>query len=164
MAKIERIKKSRKEQKCGKCGKVIPIGSEYLKAAIGFGPTLVRCTGCGLQAWQVTTSDYLLRIGSLQNEWQENYEIDADTCDSITTDIQELLDETQEKLDNMPEQLQESDTGCLLQERIESMETTIDELNNIDYEDYADENNDQLDEEKIDEYKDAIDEALGNLC
>ena len=50
---------------------------------------------------------------------------------------EELRDETQDKLDNMPEQLQEADTGQLLQERIEALENAINEfgcLDDLEYE------------------------------
>jgi len=51
----------------------------------------------------------------------------------IVDEIEQLRDECQEKLDNMPEQLQEtSDAGILLQERIDALDNWIDEIESID--------------------------------
>lgn len=132
MGKVQIIQKSRKEHKCKKCGKVIPVGSKYYKGSINFHPDIIMCTDCKLECWEVTTSDYQLQVGEIIYRWQENYGIDESTADNIASDLEGIRDELQDKLDNMPEQLQDSDTGTLLQERIDSLESAIDELNNID--------------------------------
>lgn len=132
MGKAQVIQKSRKEHKCNKCGKVIPVGSKYYKGSINFHPDIIRCTDCKLEHWEVTTSDYQLQVGEIVYRWQENYGIDECTADNIASDLECIKDELQDKLDNMPEQLQDSDTGILLQERIDSLDSAIDELNNVD--------------------------------
>jgi hypothetical protein len=53
---------------------------------------------------------------------------DIDGLRAVKDDIDALRDETQEKLDNMPEGLQQGSTGELLQERIENLESWGTEL------------------------------------
>lgn len=45
----------------------------------------------------------------------------------------ELRDETQDSLDNMPEGLQQGSTGELLQERLDALETFIQEIENLGF-------------------------------
>jgi hypothetical protein len=59
-----------------------------------------------------------------------------DFISDITSDIQDLIDETQGGLDNMPEQLQDADTGQLMQERIDALEGWVSELESIDTTEY----------------------------
>lgn len=132
MAKVQLIKHARKEWKCRKCGKVIEKGQPYYKAEINFGPTIVRCTDCKLESWEVTTSDYQLRVGELANRWRVTYGTSEDSLDEIRTEIESIMDDTQERLDNMPESLQYAPTGELLQERINTLESVRDELDCID--------------------------------
>lgn len=40
-------------------------------------------------------------------------------------------DELEEKFDNIPEQLQDADAGCILQERIEGLEDAYNKLENL---------------------------------
>lgn len=132
MGKVQIIKKSRKEYKCKKCGKVIPVGSTYYKGEINFGPTIVRCKECGLEAWEVTTSDYQLAVGQIVYKWREDYTLMEGVNDDIAAALQEICDDVQDRLDNMPGGLQEGDVGQLLQERIDSLENAISDLESID--------------------------------
>jgi len=132
MAKVQFIKKSRKEFRCKKCGAVIPVGSSYYRGEINFGPTIIRCSKCKLESWEVTTSDYQLRAGEILYKWAETYGVSEDTVQSVSDDLQSLCDDLQEKLDNMPEGLQEGDIGQLLQERIDNIDSAISELDCID--------------------------------
>ena len=52
--------------------------------------------------------------------------------DDIVSNLEELRDTTQDSLDNMPESLQYSPTGELLQERIDSLESAISEFESLD--------------------------------
>ena len=140
MAKIQRINKSRKEQRCKRCGKVIPVGSPYLKCEIGFGPTIVRCVGCGLEQWECTTSEYLLNTGEIQYRWQENYDVsDEDCIDEIKDAIQEIYDEEESKFDNLPENLQYAPVGETIQSRMDACDSAMSELDSIDIEGLKDE-------------------------
>ena len=132
MAKVQVIQKSRKEYKCSKCGKVIPVGSKYYKGEINFGPTIIRCADCKLEAWEVTTSDWQLSTGAIINRWEENYGLSESTPEELHDEIENIMDDQQERLDNMPEGLQEGDVGQLIQERIDACEAAMDELDNID--------------------------------
>lgn len=132
MAKVNIIQKSRKEYKCSKCGKVIPVGSKYYKGEINFGPTIIRCSDCKLEAWEVTTSDWQLATGAIINRWEEDYGLHDSTPEELRDEIENIRDDQQERLDNMPESLQGSDVGQLIQERIDACDAAIDELDNID--------------------------------
>lgn len=50
----------------------------------------------------------------------------ADERDGLVSEIEEFLDELQSRLDNMPDQLQES---SVLNERIEELDSLLSELN-----------------------------------
>ena len=132
MGKVQVINKSRKEFKCGKCGQVIPKGSKYYRGEVNFGPTFIRCEKCGLKHWEVTSSDYLLSVGPIVYEWEENYSLDEEGVDSLASDIEGIMDDLQERFDNIPEQLQDADAGQLLQERIDGLESAKDSLESID--------------------------------
>ena len=135
MGKVVHIKSSRKEHKCRKCGMVIPVGMPYYKGVINFHPDIVRCMGCGLEPWEVTTSDYALAVGEIVYKWGENYDVSEETPTDIAEALQEILDECQGRLDNMPESLQDSPTGELLRERVDNLQSVIDDLEAIDIED-----------------------------
>lgn len=134
MGKVSIIKKSRKEFKCNKCGKVIPAGSRYYKGEINFGPTIVRCEECKLESWEVTTSDYQLSVGQIVYKWRDDYNLEEGVNEDIASALEEIRDDLQDRLDNMPEGLQEGDVGQLLQERIDSLEDVISNLEALDIE------------------------------
>lgn len=134
MGKVVRIAKSRKVHTCQKCRKEISVGQPYLKGVINFHPDMVRCADCGLQYWEVTTSDYALNLGELVNTWTKTHGVSEDGVESIKCHLDELLEETKDKFDNIPYSLQDAPTGTLLQERIENLESVINMLENIDIE------------------------------
>lgn len=145
MGKVTVINKSRKECTCNKCRKVIPVGSKYFRGELNFARPIIRCADCGLQSWEVTTSDYQLSVGAIVYRWQEDYSVDMYGLSDIISSLEEIRDDLQSRLDNMPEGLQEGEIGTLLQDRIDSLDSAIDELNDID-EDY-------IKEEVVDEYE-----------
>lgn len=192
MAKIEKVK-ARKEYKCSKCGGVIEVGDSYLKATPYRQRPIIRCIKCGLKSYETSGSSYIQDVGCIVEDWRENYHIEDGTAENIATDLEEIRDAQQESLDNMPESLQCGDTGTMLQERIDCLDSAIDELNNISWEDCEDEakseaeqelgeydpesdDNDYPTEEEYNEaleervqelteekYEELIDEALGSL-
>lgn len=135
MGKVIKVEKSRKIFQCSKCGKVIPVGSSYYRGELNFAHDIIRCSKCKLKPWEVTTSEYVLAVGPIVNEWRENYGVGEDTPEQIAAELESIRDDVQERLDNMPEGLQEGDIGQTLQERIDNLETAIDELYSIDIED-----------------------------
>lgn len=90
------------------------------------------------KASQLTRSEYLgqayeieERIGEFEPESAEDIQC---FVEELVSDIRQLGEEQQEKLYNMPEALQDSDTGVLLQERTTACETIADELECMDFE------------------------------
>lgn len=175
MAKIERPK-ARKEYKCSKCGEVIKPGDTYLKGTPFRRSPVIRCTKCGLRSWELSSSDYVQGVGRVCDCWEEDYGCGEDTAQSIADELSNILDNTQDSLDNMPEGLQEGDTGQLLQERIDCLYDVISELENIDYDSIKEEAETNIDVEEGDEnyeeelegeikssLTDAINEALSQI-
>ena len=99
---------------------------------------------------QLTMSDYKVQAHQL-NERIEDFDTDvaADVeafRDEIVEDATALRDEQQEKLDAMPEGLQQGPTGEQIQERIDALEAFIDELENLEFPEFEQED-DHEDEE-----------------
>ena len=95
---------------------------------------------------QLTSSEFLSTVYGIQeeiDEWNPSDVTDVEEfVDDIKNRLEELRDETQDKLDNMPYQLQDADTGQLLQERIEALENALNEfecLDELEYEEPTDE-------------------------
>ena len=66
---------------------------------------------------------------------------DLEELNSIIEDLEALTEETQCSFDNMPESLQQGDTGMMLEERVQGCESASEELREIaqrmeDYEEY----------------------------
>lgn len=129
MARVHHVKSSRKEYKCSKCGCTIPVGSPYVYGNVFRRRTPVRrCLKCGLKFYELSTSDYTRSIGAIVEDWEQDYGIEDGVWTAIADALQEVLDGTQESFDNIPYQLQDGDTGNLLQERMEQLEQAIQEL------------------------------------
>lgn len=132
MGKVTKIAKSRKEFKCSKCGSVILVGSTYYRGSLNFAHDIIRCSKCKLEPWEVTTSDYRKSVGEILYKWSENFGVEEETAEQIAEELESIRDDLQDRLDNMPEGLQEGDTGQLIQERIDNLESCIDSLYDID--------------------------------
>ncbi|KKN95576.1 hypothetical protein LCGC14_0174450 [marine sediment metagenome] len=76
---------------------------------------------------QLTNSPFLAQIYTIEDAMRETTDVDA--IDGFITEFQEMLDEQEEALDNMPEQLQDDSFPA---NRIESLEEVIETLENID--------------------------------
>lgn len=89
-----------------------------------------RCTesACYPRASDLTTSEFLSQLYDLQD--QVNKCQDGDTLVDLIAEIQQLGEEQEEKLGNMPDSLQEAPTGELLQERADACTEWADELEN----------------------------------
>jgi len=129
---------------------------------------------------QLTQSEYLGRLYAFNEEyesrvqWNEStvttkedvewWESEVDELKQEFYDLaEELQTDTQDKLDNMPEQLQYAPTGELLQERIDQMDEMMSNLdgisNDIDTSDFPDgEDLDTADYEFEDDYREAIED------
>lgn len=88
------------------------------------------------KASQLTQSNYLSQLYSIQEDIAEFSASTADDVKSAIEDFKERLkslqEETQGSLDNMPDSLQYSPTGELLQERIDSLYNAVSEIESID--------------------------------
>lgn len=114
---------------------LIPKGSIYYMWSFRFGGTFRSLVMP--RPSQLTQSDFLTTIYG----WQENLEdFDTDNAedlneyrDNIVEDVETLIEETQEKLDNMQDyNLAETPTGELLQERIDALEEYKNELESFE--------------------------------
>jgi hypothetical protein len=85
---------------------------------------------------ELTQSAYLSSLYQIMEEIEDFSPNSAEEVqsfrDEIVSNIEELRDTTQDSLDNMPESLQYSPTGELLQERIDSLESAISEFESLD--------------------------------
>lgn len=115
----------------------IAVGDSYYWWKFRFGGTHYSKTPP--KRSQLTQSPFLSQLYELQDRISDIKAEDRDDLKSqieeICSEIENLRDECQESLDNMPDQLQESDTGQMLQERVEALDGWKDELENIDTED-----------------------------
>lgn len=114
---------------------------------------------------QLTQSEFMSTYYCIMEEvedWEpESQDEDAleEFISIITGELEDLRDETQDRLDNMPESLQDSDTGQLLQERIDECDSLINDFEAInttpDYDEEAtDEEKEEWWEDKVQEIKD----------
>lgn len=146
MGAVSYIKSSRKVWKCDKCGSIIEKGQPYYRGEINFGPVFIRCKKCRLKPYEVTTSEFKRSIGELLDTWADTYSLDECGIEDLISALEEIRDDQQDRLDNMPEQLQESSSGEILQERIDMLESAIDDLSNIDIDSIKDDAIDNCDE------------------
>lgn len=138
MPQIYQVKKTRKDQgNCEKCGVAIKKGDPYRYWEFRFGGRHVRCMKpeCDPKPSDLTNSPFLSTLASIQETTfdADNLEDLESARDDVKGQLEELRDETQGSLDNMPEGLQQGDTGQLLQERIDALEEAINELDNMDF-------------------------------
>lgn len=137
MARLRYVKKARKDQgACSKCRKPIKAGDAYKWWANRIGRMSMKrkvCASC-----KVTRADTTLsKLGPLyaaQDEAEEALQ-QAFTGDDIAAAIEtvrevaeEVRDEYQEGLDNMPDGLREAAEDGMVGERIQELEQYMDEL------------------------------------
>lgn len=140
MARVTHVEHARKAQDpCTKCGVAIQAGDTYRWWKFRFGPKHVRCgkPDCAPRASDLTQSDFYSTLFDLGDRLQAALEdfrnggIADDLSSELTdiaSDLRSLGEECQEKYDNMPDGLQQGDTGQLLQTRAEECESKADEL------------------------------------
>ena len=103
---------------------------------------------------QLTQSTYYGTVRALSETLEEQNIQDNDELisarDDIQSELETLRDECQDSLDNMPESLQYSPTGELLQERIDACEEAVGEVENVEEfdEDEPDRSDSEFDFEK----------------
>lgn len=86
---------------------------------------------------QLTQSNFYASIYDLEDDVIANATADdglAGVRDEVTAALQDISDQCQESLDNMPEGLQQGSTGEWLQERIDAMDSAISEFDSLELE------------------------------
>lgn len=148
MAKIEKRKKiSRgKSVVCSKCGNPISVGETYLISTPYRMPAIIRCLKCGLKQYETSGSQYVRDVGAIVEDWQETFGTSDGTAEEIVSALEEIRDYTEESLNNMPEQLQEGDTGNMLQDRLDSLEGAISDLEEISFDDIKEESREEAED------------------
>jgi hypothetical protein len=128
MPRVHFVKKARKKNPVAK------KGESYYWWKFQFGGK--RYSKTPPKPSQLTQSEFLSSVFALQEEMAD---AGADTIDDLRSlqddwceRIQEIGDGCQERFDNMPEGLQQGDTGCLLEERVNAMEMWRDEIESVD--------------------------------
>lgn len=106
----------------------------------------------------IISDDYIRNVGAIVEDWHEDYEIQDGVWDDIADALEEIKDECEERLYNMPEQLQEADSGMILQERIDTLESAIDGLRDGDMNEFLTEGFDNVSDETRAAIEDAGDE------
>ena len=135
--------KARKDYKCSNCNNPIEKGDNYYSFSNSrFSPLKPRCLNCRPKQSEMTQSDFLSRVYSIQ-ESIENLATDSDfesEIESFKGELEELQSECEDKQSNMPDNLQSSPVGQMLENRASSIGEMIDELDSIEL---------TLDEEEI---------------
>lgn len=133
-------------------------GESYFWWAFQRGPVLYSKTQP--KPSQLTQSTFLSSVYSLGERISELVDInDKDDFDSIKeellSEIEELKDQCQESLENMPESLQYSPVGELLQERIDELDSWYSDIDTIEVEEIE-----QEDEETDEEFQERLSELI----
>lgn len=162
--------------------KLVEKGQTYYTWSFRFGGTHISLTPP--RRSQLTQSSFLGQLYDIEDRIGDLTADDADglksEVDDIVSELENLKDETQSSKDNMPEGLQEGDTGQLLQERVDALENAISEFEALDLEyDEPDEDDiraeldpeegeenvtdDQVEEEKRVKLEDWLTEKIGEV-
>lgn len=139
-AKVIHVKKARKSNKA--LG--IKKGCEYWHWRFNYGSKQVSLTDPGSEYQVIYTEhegnirDFEIEKDVLEEKWQEDWDGQKE---DLVGRIEEWRDELQSRLDNIPEQLQESH---MINEQIEEVESILSDVESLDEpekEEDEDENN-----------------------
>jgi len=141
----------------------IKKGQEYFWWKFRFGP-MVRSKEHP-KPWQLTRSEFYSTLYQIQDALGKITAEDVESLQQQVQDlagqIRELGEECQEKHDNMPDSLQDSETGELLTSRAEAMESAADELEGIDFDNFEEPTDDEVREELEGELGDEKEPGIG---
>jgi len=167
MARLHFVKKARKDYP--QYG--IKKGDSYYWWKFRYGPKRMSMTRP--RQSQLTQSEFLSTVYGVQEDLEDLSASDfeeslEDARDDAVGTLEELRDETQEKHDNMPDQLQNSETGELLQSRVDELDNMISTLQDVDCDvdeesirqDIMSEYSENLTEEQKEESEEKIKEAI----
>ena len=152
--------KANKEYKCLKCGATINKGETYYKIVARFSRPKIRCLHCKPQRSELTTSDYLSWLWDLQDNLSSRYDLKDEVAkDDLYSELENMQSDLQDRFDNIPEQFQEGDAAQTLQDRIDSLDNAISEIDCLEFPCREDLEDEDLTEEEIDErYEELLDE------
>ena len=128
MPRVTHVKKARKNYK----EQGIKKGESYYWWKFRFGSKHMSKTAPKRQ--QLTQSNFYISLYDLEDRINDLIADDtlSSEVESIIEDIRQLAEEQEENKNNMPEGLQEGDTGQLLDERKDGLESWADELEGVD--------------------------------
>lgn len=140
MARVFTKTNKRSEISCGKCKKKIESGEEYYTWKLRYGTKQIRCKSHPARPSEMTSGklsgayaaiegaeeDCLaIRQGKLEiTELPAALNGCADECESVK-------DEYQDSFDNIPQGLQEGDVAQGIQEKIDALDTFVDNLRSV---------------------------------
>ena len=158
MARAHFVKKARKDNPA------VKAGEPYWWWQFRFGPK--QYSAKQPRPSQLTQSNYLSQVRGLI-EQVEDFETedpqDMETLrDEIVSQLSDIKDECQDSLDNMPESLQYAPTGELLQERIDTCESSQGDLEGMDFDFEPEEGLDE--EERHDELVSFLFDKKEEMC
>lgn len=108
---------------------------------------------------QLTMSNFWGPVYSLQEQY-DDYQPDMEdiesTRDEIASELNSIKDEQESNLSNMPDGLQQGDTGQMIQERIDALDSAAGEIESVDV---SFEEPEKEDEEDDDEYAERLKQA-----
>lgn len=143
MPRVTQVKKALKDQgPCSKCGTPILKGQPYSWFQFAFAPKTKRCPDCYPQPRELTRSEWQQQmygfedtLSGIVSGHRDRTGEELPDAEGLAGELRDLAEEVRaygeeqtEKKDNMPEWLQEGDTGQLLEERAGQMEEAADEL------------------------------------
>lgn len=108
-------------------------GDMYYTAKIKTGPRSSRVlrSKTPLRQSQMTTSPFKSGYFAMQEAWEDDKTPDQETIRAAGETCRELAEAANESYENMPESLQEGDTGQMLYERAEQCESKADDLEQL---------------------------------
>jgi hypothetical protein len=128
MPRVHHVKKARKDNP------VCKAGESYYWWKFRYGGKRYSLTRP--RPSQLTNSPYFGSIRSLVEKIEDTTVTDADQLNELKEEVRDELEsiqsECQDSLDNMPDSLQYSPTGELLQERIDACDSAISDFDSIE--------------------------------
>lgn len=132
MPKVTHVKKARKANKA----QGIKKGDSYYWWSVMIGGRgHKRYSLTKPKPSQLTNSEFWGAVYGIQEDAEANppdFENFESQRDDIVSQLEGIRDETQDKFDNMPDGLQQGDTGQMLEERVSAIDDVISELEGID--------------------------------
>lgn len=133
MVELKIINRCTKDHKCTECGRTISKGSKYYKIIDGSKYIAIRCDKCKLSSSILPQDSWELPISKIINNWKVDFGVQDSAIDNIVQQLINIIDNYQELLDNLPENLNYTDTINLIQSRIYLCIKCINKLININF-------------------------------